>query len=102
MIGKIVEVEGISGLYVVVGIDSREDAGSTCYNREYSIIPYDTTIDEFNVDLAKTVKIQVKFATTDKLTVRAGKKPYDKIGFSKIKGVELVYFERLWESTPGR
>jgi hypothetical protein len=98
MIGKIVEIQGKEGLFVVVNMKVREDLGNCCYDRDYFVIPYKPELDLLEVNTDAAIKVEVKFVTKDLLIIREDKMPYSKYGESYIRGVKKIYLERNWES----
>lgn len=104
MIGKIVEVEGKEGLFVVVKEKNYEDLGSCSYERDYWLYPYDSSFaDDIVVSVNDTMKYSLR-GTTNTIKVREDKKSYNQYGFSNIRGVEKIHLERIWEEVivPGR
>jgi hypothetical protein len=103
MLGKVVEIQDREGLFVVVKEKNYEDMGSCSYERDYWIVPYQPEVDDMEVNLAEAELRKVR-STRLPITVKEDKKPYTQYGTSHIRGVEKVYFERIWEEViiPGR
>lgn len=96
MLGKVVEIQDREGLFVVVKEKNYEDMGSCSYERDYWVIPYKSEIDDMEVNLAEAELRKVR-STRLPIKEREDKKHYTQYGTSNIRGVEKVYFERIWE-----
>lgn len=103
MIGKIVQFENVTRLFVVVDYESRDQPYDTRHDKIFWVIPYDPGKDIFEIDLSKARPFHI---TTTHLGVKEAehKLHYTRYGTSDIRGVKKAYFERIWEEvkTPER
>jgi hypothetical protein len=96
VVGKVVEVEGREGLFVIVNHKNYEDVGSCSYARDYAIVPYQAELDDMKVNLADAQVLEIRSVKMP-VKVREDKKAYTQYGTSLIRGVDTRYLERVWE-----
>lgn len=94
MIGSVAKID--EKLVVIIKMKNFETAGSMSYDRLYWYADYDPECGDFEAEVKESKKLKV---VGQKLPVEVlyNKKPYTKYGESNIRGVEKVYFERIWE-----
>lgn len=97
MIGKIVEVEGREGLFLVVDYKNKETVGHCSYEQDFWLYPYDSSFsDDVTITVNDTMKYELR-GTKNKVNIREDKKEYKQYGYSVIRGVKKAMFERIWD-----
>lgn len=97
MIGKIVEIDELEGLFVVVDFKNNERPGDCTYDREFWLHPYESS---FSDDMTFSLKDAIMYYLTGTqytVRVRDDKKEFTPYGHSIIRGQKFVMLERIWE-----
>lgn len=97
MIGKIIEIEGVEGLFLVVDVKNNETFGSMSYDKDFWLYPYNSDFsDDIEIKVNDTPDYKLR-GMKNTINIREDKKAYTQYGYSVIRGKKTIMLERNWD-----